>query len=104
MFSKVVKRLQLLVENVMLFDTLDGLFPKGVQNDQETTGFIRYSRCLFRCAKTLLNQRFFMVWRATFYGKSTFLDASKRCFTKGFLMFSENVKLHQLVVKNIILF
>ncbi len=48
--------------------------------------------------KGSINDRFYKVFA------STFLDASKRCFTKGFLMFSENVKLHQLLVKNIMLF
>ena len=76
MFCEVVKRLQLLVKNLMLFDTFEGLFPK-------------------RASKWSINDRFYKVFW------TTFLQAPKRCFTKGFLMFCEVVKRHQLLVKNV---
>ena len=35
---------------------------------------------------------------------TTLLEAPKRCFTKGFVMFCEVVERHQLLVKNLMLF
>ncbi len=79
MFCKIVRRHQLLVENVMVFDTFEGPFPK-------------------RAPKWSINDRFYKVFRMTF------LQAPKRCFTKDFLMFGEVVKRHQLLVENLMLF
>ena len=45
-----------------------------------------------------LNDMFYKVFL------STFPVASKRCFTKGFVMFCKVVKHHRLLVKNLMLF
>ena len=79
MFCQVVKGHRLLVKNVMVFDTFEGPFRKRAPNGS-------------------INDRFYKVFRATF------LQAPKRCFTKGFLMFYKVVKRHQLLVENVMLF
>ncbi len=65
-------------ENLMLFDHFGGLFA-------------------FRAPKSSKFDRFYKVFR------STFLVASKLCFTNGFLMFCKVVKRHQLLVENLML-
>ena len=62
-----------------VFDTFEGLFPKRAPN-------------------VPINDRFYKVFL------TTFLQAPKQCFTKGFLMFYKVVKRHQLLVINVMLF
>ena len=79
MFCKVVKHHQLLMKNLVVFDTFVVLFPK-------------------RAPKVSINDRFYKVFC------STFSEAPKRCVANGFLMFCELVKRHQLLVENLMLF
>ena len=60
-FRKVVKGLQLSVENLMLFDHFGGLFAFGLQNDQKSTGFIRYFDQLFSMLQNALGPMLFNI-------------------------------------------
>ena len=78
-FRKVAKRLQLLVKNLMLFDT-----------------FERQNAFLIR--KVFINDRFYKVFWSTFF------DAPKCSRTNAFLTFCTVVKRLQLLLKNLMLF
>ncbi len=41
--------------NLVLLDHLEAILRFGLQNDQNSTGFIRYSDPLFRCSKISLS-------------------------------------------------
>ena len=79
MFCEVVKRLQLLLKSLMLFDTFWSHFAK-------------------RAPKVSINDRFYKVFRVAFS------EAPKRCVANAFLMFCEVVKRLQLLLKNLLLF
>ncbi len=70
MLCEVVKRNQPLLETYC-FHTFQSLLREGSESINKLLVFTRYSGYPFRCAESLLNYRFMMMLRATFYQDPT---------------------------------